>query len=187
MKYLFLDCETTGLIPKKANWDINYLKYPYIVSLSWVLYIDEDLINEQNFIVKPKGYIIPENTIKIHKINNEIAKKDGKNIKIVLEKLRQDLKDVDFVVGFNTYFDTSVIKANILRYNYDIKDFISKLDKNKRIDLMRLTQKYFKKYPKLTELYFKLFREKYNAHNSLSDVEATARCFFELRKIGLII
>ena len=36
------------------------------------------------------------------------------------------------------------------------------------------------KYPRLEELYFKLFQENFDAHNALNDVKATARCFWEL-------
>ncbi len=42
------------------------------------------------------------------------------------------------------------------------------------------------KYPTLSELNEKLFREKVdNAHNASADVEATARCFLELIRIGV--
>jgi len=43
------------------------------------------------------------------------------------------------------------------------------------------------KWPTLEELYLKLFNEKFDAaHNAIADVQATARCFFELIRIGII-
>jgi hypothetical protein len=58
---------------------------------------------------------------------------------------------------------------------------------------MKETVKYCKilssngfKWPKLEELYQKLFNEKYdNTHNAFSDIKATARCFWELKQNGM--
>jgi hypothetical protein len=41
--------------------------------------------------------------------------------------------------------------------------------------------------PSLSELYFLLFGEKLeNAHDALTDAEACANCFFELKRIGFV-
>ena len=43
------------------------------------------------------------------------------------------------------------------------------------------------KFPKLQELYLKLFNKKFEgAHNSLSDIKATFECFYELLNRGVI-
>jgi hypothetical protein len=42
------------------------------------------------------------------------------------------------------------------------------------------------KYPKLEELYYKLFAETFPAHNSLEDVRALKRCYWELVKIKIL-
>ena len=42
------------------------------------------------------------------------------------------------------------------------------------------------KWPKLIELYRKLFSKDFNPHNALDDVEATADCFWELKKKKII-
>jgi DNA polymerase-3 subunit epsilon len=43
------------------------------------------------------------------------------------------------------------------------------------------------KWPKLTELHQKLFNCSFDgAHDALADITATARCFWEMRKRGLI-
>src|SRR5690606_8051357 len=43
------------------------------------------------------------------------------------------------------------------------------------------------KWPKLEELYQKLFNEKFEeAHNAAADVVATTRCFFELIRLNVI-
>jgi len=43
------------------------------------------------------------------------------------------------------------------------------------------------KWPKLSELHYHLFGEDFEgAHNSKNDVAATSKCFFELKKRGVI-
>ena len=43
------------------------------------------------------------------------------------------------------------------------------------------------KYPKLQELYRKLFGKEFeDAHDALCDTEATEKCFWELKKQGII-
>jgi hypothetical protein len=42
------------------------------------------------------------------------------------------------------------------------------------------------KYPRLEELYDKLFNSSFPAHNSMEDVRALKKCFYELKKIGIL-
>ena len=50
-----------------------------------------------------------------------------------------------------------------------------------------IKNKFWFKFPKLSELHIKLFLEDFiNAHNAVADIHATKRCFFELKKIWLI-
>jgi DNA polymerase III epsilon subunit-like protein len=43
------------------------------------------------------------------------------------------------------------------------------------------------KWPKLSELHYKLFRENFEEeHNAAVDIHATAKCFWELRRLGKI-
>ncbi len=43
------------------------------------------------------------------------------------------------------------------------------------------------KWPKLSELYYKLFRTGFKeAHNAAIDITATAKCFWELKRLGKI-
>ena len=46
---------------------------------------------------------------------------------------------------------------------------------------------YGNKWPKLTELYAKLFKTGFEGeHNAAADVEATIKCFWELKRLGVI-
>ena len=43
------------------------------------------------------------------------------------------------------------------------------------------------KWPKLSELHYKLFGSDFEeAHNASVDIQATSRCFFELKKLKII-
>ncbi|MCP4457898.1 MAG: hypothetical protein GY816_07730 [Cytophagales bacterium] len=43
------------------------------------------------------------------------------------------------------------------------------------------------KWPSLSELHYKLFRRGFDeAHDAAADIQATAKCFWELRRIGVV-
>ena len=46
---LTFDCETTGLPPKGAKWDVNFAEFPNIVQLAWA--VNE---KERSYIIKPE-------------------------------------------------------------------------------------------------------------------------------------
>lgn len=45
---LTFDCETTGLPPKGAKWDVDFAEFPNIVQLAWA--VNE---KERSYIIKP--------------------------------------------------------------------------------------------------------------------------------------
>ena len=52
-------------------------------------------------------------------------------------------------------------------------------------DFCQLPGPYGYKWPRLEELYQKLFGEDFeNRHQALADVRACAKCYFELRRLG---
>ena len=70
--YLFLDTETTGL---PRNYDApssDTRNWPRLVQLSWLLTTSKGkIINKGNYIVKPKGFVIPKASSDIHGISTE--------------------------------------------------------------------------------------------------------------------
>lgn len=185
---LFFDTETTGLPPSKARWEVDYDSFPHIVQLSWIM---GD--KEEDHIIRPDGWKIPEESTLIHGISHERAMDEGEDMAEVLSMFVEDCVVAEMLVGFNIYFDTSVVKANILRTigrnYYDCKADAA-LHKSKRYDLMFKTIKLVRarnsrggaKFPSLVELYNCLFGESFPAHNALEDVKATIRCYNELNQ-----
>ena len=187
------DTETTGVPKKGLKWDEDYKQFPQVVQLAW-------MINGvgKSYIIKPDGYEIPQETVDIHGITTERAIKDGVPFKMAVDEFLDDALTAPLVCAHNIYFDTSIIKANIMRYcgkDYYYEKAEDALFKGKRIDTMMKTIKFVGalrangtpgKFPKLEELYAKLFNETYPAHDALEDVKALARCIPELVKIGII-
>jgi len=189
--YLFFDTETSGLaknysapIDKIDNW-------PRIVQIAWKLY-DKDGINidTQSFIVKPDGFKIDEASIKIHRITEERAYKEGVDLLYALEEFEKVVKRSKYLIAHNIPFDEKVTGCELFRLNK--KNFINDCI---HVDTMRTTIEYCAipskrggyKFPTLSELYKKIFNDYFEeAHDALVDVTALAKCFFALQKLGVL-
>jgi len=191
--FLIFDTETTGL-PRSYNAPhTDTDNWPRLVQLAWQLHDAEGkLIEVKNYIVKPQGFDIPFNAEKIHGISTERALRTGWDLDEVLAQFEADVSRAEFAVGHNIEFDLAVIRCEQHRRNHPSKLGELTVTDTKTDAIANFTQipggkggKF--KWPTLTELYNKLFNETFNeAHNASADVEATARVFLELLRIGII-
>ncbi|MBK9635062.1 MAG: WG repeat-containing protein [Bacteroidetes bacterium] len=180
-KFLFIDIETNGL-PLSYNkhyTDIN--NWPRIVQIAWIICDDKkEVITERCFIIKPIDFDIPDNVVKVHGITKQIALAKGLPIAFVLNLLEEESKDCTHFVAHNIAFDAPIIKAEFLRANveFSLNDKTEICTMQSSIEYCGFTNN---KYPKLEELYFKLFNKKpENLHDALQDIKYTKDCFFEL-------
>lgn len=203
MRTLIFDTETTGLPKTKILDSGNLHLWPHIVQFSYIIIdtILNKIIKVNDFIVKiPTDVTIPEETIKIHGITNEMTK-NGISIEIIMDDFFGDLLNVDLIVAHNLSFDLNMIKCELLRltkgnintdkYNNYFNDIINfkkmYCTMQESIDLCNIEAKYkngnkYIKFPKLSELYEKLFKTTpTKLHNSLNDVAVCARCFMKLK------
>lgn len=191
---LFFDTETTGIPDRAAKWDVDFLQYPHIVQIAWI-----HGCKAENHIIRPDGWEIPQETVDVHGISTEYALEHGEPFASVVDMFIQDCHDAGLICGHNIHFDTSIIKANILRdlgrEYYDANDVESALYKGKRIDTMRPTMKWVDarmsngrlKFPNLSELYSRCFPgESFPAHDALEDCKAVARCLPIIVEQGLV-
>lgn len=188
--YLFFDTETTGL-PK--NWKAaidDFDNWPRLVQLAYVLY-DENgiIISSGDYTIKPKGFTIPEGAAKVHGISTEKANQIGEDLKTVLQKFQNVIDQAQFLVAHNMNYDEKIMGAEFLRNNLpngmDSKPKICTMQGSK--DFCAIEGQFGYKLPSLAELYFKLFNSEFEgAHNALADITATAKCFWELKKLGKI-
>lgn len=188
--YLFFDTETTGL-PK--NWkapvtDLN--NWPRLVQLAY-LEFDKDghKISEGDFIIKPNGFIIPKESSNIHGITQERALDEGKDLKNVLTDFHSLINDSQILVAHNMSFDEKIVGSELLRNGF--QNIVSTKPKictmQKTTNYCKIEGYYGYKWPKLSELHYKLFGFEFQeAHNAMVDINATAKCFWELKRIGVI-
>jgi len=181
---LIFDTETTGLFPNELNWGRDYDQFPHLVQMAWVITDDDGKeLDQENHIIQPDGYTIPKESEEIHGISTRQALKEGIHEKVVLKAFLLDARKCDIIVAHNIYFDTSIIKANLLRHNIDRELFNDILYKDKRYCTMIHGQKLLGgKRPKLSELHQELFNEPFkDAHSAMGDVRAVERCYFKMR------
>lgn len=190
MYYLVFDTETTGL-PKNYQAPLDdFDNWPRLVQLAWQFYDgDGNLWEEENLIIKPEGFVIPEEVAKIHRISQERALTEGLPLNEVLQKFSEAIKRADFLVGHNIDFDNNIVGSEFLR-----NSIANQLAEAKKIctmklgvDICRLPGRMGFKWPNLNELHLCLFQENFSdAHDAMIDVRACARCFFEMKTRGLV-
>lgn len=188
--YLFFDTETTGL-PK--NWkapitDLN--NCPRMVQLAFLFYDSSgNKISGEDYIIKPEGFTIPSDASRIHGITTERADREGKSLLLVLQEFNSLINEANYLVAHNMSFDEKIVGAEFLRNKMQ-----NSIATKRKICTMESTTKfcaidgpYGYKWPKLSELHYKLFRTNFEeSHNAAVDINATAKCFWELKRIGKI-
>ena len=188
--YLFYDTETSGL-PKNYKAPVTALdNWPRMVQLAWQqVDVHGNLLQEADFIIKPAGYVIPEETSRIHGITTERALAEGYDLKIILKEFASVIDRSEILVAHNIDFDEKIVGAEFLRTGV-----LHQLHQKQRICTMKqstnycaLPGNYGYKWPTLTELHHILFQSDFEeAHNASVDVSATVRCFWELKKRGVL-
>jgi len=184
--FLFFDTETTGL-PK--NWKASYKdlnNWPRIVQIAWIIAdINGSIIERKNYIIKPNGFSIPEEAMKVHKISTQKALQQGQELDFVLNQFNDCVNKSDTIIAHNLSFDLNVIASELFRSNIDsdIMDKEQICTMESTINYCKLPGNYGYKYPKLSELYQKLFHSDFDeAHDASVDIKATFKCFYELIK-----
>ncbi len=188
--YLIFDTETTGL-PKKWKAPISDTdNWPRCVQIAWQLHDDlGELIEHQDFLIKPEGFNIPYDAEQIHGISSQLAEEQGKPLESVLAIFNDALSKSKFVVGQNVSFDLNIMGCEFFRK--EIPTTLNELPvldtcTEKTANLCQLPGGRGGRFklPTLTELHQHLFETPFGeAHNATADVEATTRCFLELIRL----
>lgn len=185
--YLIFDTETTGL---PRNWNAPVTdsdNWPRCIQIAWQLHDAEGrLLEHADYLIAPEGFNIPYDAERVHGISTELAAAEGKQLSDVLDAFSQVVEKAQFLVGQNLGFDVSIMAAEFHRLGRSntLTDMPA-LDTCTEVtaSLLQLPGGRGGKFklPNLSELHGFLFKEPFSeAHNATADVEATARCFFEL-------
>ena len=188
--YLFFDTETTGL-PLNWNAPVSDLdNWPRLVELAWLLYDEEGAaVESRSEIVKPNGFEIPAEAEAVHGINTARALTEGVALEPLLDDFARVVDTSRVLIAHNMSFDERIMEAELLRTGVR-----SNFDKRERFctmktstDLCAIPSRYGFKWPKLSELHQRLFGTiPDGAHAAGSDAEVCARCFFEMKRLGLV-
>jgi DNA polymerase III subunit epsilon len=188
--YLFFDTETVGL---PRNWKApvtDLSNWPRLVQLAYLVYDEKgNLLSAKNSIIRPDGFTIPKDASEIHGITTEIAKARGVPLLSVLSDFKTQVTNSKYLVAHNIKFDEMIVGAEFLRCN-----LANAIARKKRIctmevgtDFCRIIGRYGYKWPSLSELHYKLFREGFDeAHNAAVDIQITAKCFWELMRVDVL-
>jgi DNA polymerase III epsilon subunit-like protein len=189
---LFLDTETTGLPKYSATTPTE--KWPRVVQLAWSLYdTDGNRESRNSFIIYPTDFTIPMASVKKHGITTERAKAEGTSLHKVLPQFNADVEKARTVIAHNVAFDLPIVHTEFVRCrlgtNLLEKDNFCTMKPREIVAWCKIPKAsgYGYKWPTLSELYLQLFEEEFTGcHDAGADVEACARCYFELRKRGII-
>jgi len=187
---LFFDTETTGL-PRNYKAPVTDLaNWPRVVQIAWLLTDDGGAeIASAERIVRPDGYVIPPESSRVHGITTERALREGVPLPEVLGDARAAIDKAAVMVAHNMSFDEKILGAEFLRAGLpNVVEAKTRLcTMQAATDFCALPGRYGYKWPSLAELHARLFNESFDgAHQALVDVRACARCFVELRRLGVM-
>ncbi len=183
MKIFVFDTETTGFINKK-NPSLD--AQPKVVQFAGILGSLENgtytEIEQINMLFNPE-IPIPFAASQVHHIY-DIDVKDAPKISEQIDAVMSMINQADVIVGHNIEYDEQMILLELKRlekeYLYQPQQVVCTMKTSVDFCALQWNGARFK-YPKLWELHKKLFDEYFiGAHDAMTDVQATLRCFIEL-------
>jgi DNA polymerase-3 subunit epsilon len=191
--YFIFDTETSGL-PKYRTDEYQQLDvFPRIIQIAYIVFDEsEGMVKSDSSYVNVSVPIDP-GAFKVHGIHQKKLQQFGKPPEEMYAHIAEEIEKAKVIVAHNQGFDVPILKSELFRIGYDVE----KIFRNKPvICTMESTTKFVGlkrkngsglKYPKLTELYGKLFYDNTNirikqAHDAGGDVLILAKCFLELSR-----
>jgi len=203
--FVFVDTETTGLIPEVRNKYGQVCGYvnprnkvvyenARLISISYMITdgMNNTIMEPKHLYVKPYDFEIPSNSTKLNGITKEYAFEHGSHLKTVMTEFENDIKNhnVTYFVAHNVLFDAYIVMNTALRRGWTSDPLLLHLEHRmnyyctcKRKD--PITKKLI--FPKLKASVIKFLKEvPVGLHNALNDMIYCKRLFFELRSQNLI-
>lgn len=190
MRILVFDTETTGLPQGKNPSIYDTDKWPHVIQLSWIVYdtVASDYTELEDTLVRTP---VPPSadSERIHGITYSMAKRTGVPIRDALTSFDIALRSSDIIVGHNVSFDKRMLIVESIRLGMRLS-FSTEYGRKPEFCTMKNYVRFcaieavgekgdkYLKYPRLSELYRKLFNEDAtNAHNAMADVIMCLRCY----------
>lgn len=184
---LIFDTETTG----KALFGSppNDPRQPRLCQLACALYDDGGIpIARVALLVRPDGWQVPNEAQSIHGHSTDKLNRYGVPIGTTIRLFQHLAQSADIIVAFNIDFDRLIIRSEIARFqklSTDPFDHRCRCAMLEAKDHCKLPGQYGDfKWPKLSEAHQHFFGKPHDgAHDALADVDATARVWFEMRRL----
>lgn len=154
-----------------------------IIQLAYIVYTDDNQeVKRVNRYVKDR--FADSRSTQLTKITTDMLKKQGVNFRDILIEFVTDLQDVKSICGHHLHTDIAKIRANMVRYKFRTeKDLFEHLQIQDTSTLYRQLNGKGRSIT-LTDMYKELFGKNIiDAHDALSDVEHTAKCIVELKRL----
>jgi DNA polymerase III epsilon subunit-like protein len=188
--YLVFDTETTGL---PLSWqapasDVD--NWPRLVQLAWEGFDARGRKTlARSYVIRPDGFSIPRDAERVHGISTSVARRKGVPLAEVLGAFTRPLTAASVLVAHNFKFDANVLGAEFHRLGhrdpFRRKTHVCTMEA--ATEYCALPGPYGYKWPRLAELYLILFgRRVREAHEAAADVATCSRCFFELKRLGIV-
>ena len=171
-------CESNGLINYREPSDRD--NQPHLVRLSAVKTIDGEVIGGFDAIIKPDGWIIPNETIAFHGVTQSHANGQGKPEKEVINKFLKFCEGSTLITS-SKYFNKRMIRIATKRYCHisvsdawnDNEDHYCVISQaKKKMGMKKLT----------LEEAAKTYEFEYHKGDSMLDAETTAKIYFLINK-----
>lgn len=199
MTYLFFDTETTGLPDQRMP--PSHESQPHICQLA-AIEVDSErrTMTEINFLIRPNGWVIPEQASAVHGIHQSAAERYGIRIEGAIAIMRRLITRSKVIVAHNVEFDAWMLRRELSNLGgADVWDWgggkefctmtaatdIVKCPPTERM-LARGTTGF--KKPNLQEAYRHFFGCDFEgAHDAMADVRACRDVFFKLLDEGVAV
>ena len=195
--FLCYDTETSGL-PMKHLPDAHPTQ-PYLVELGCLLMgYDGREHASARLIVRPEGWVVPETAARVHGIDTAFAAAVGVPMALAVATWVNLRSRAHVLVGHNLEFDRRVMSIAMERLQRrpttagpavwhctkELAAVLVNLPPTPKMVAAGFTKP---KPPTLQELHRFLFGEEFaGAHSAMTDARATARCYLELVKRGVV-
>jgi len=194
---IIYDTETTGLPlwsePSESPEQPHVLQYAGIL-----LGPDGTELKRYEALVKPNGWVIPEDSIKIHGITMERAMDEGISEIDALEGFLILWGEAAYRVGFNEMFDRRMLRIAIKRHGHGYGPEQGQGPRDIQSDHWNAAPDYccmwagkydmgVRKLPKLSEaLLHYTGEEQAAAHSAMGDAIDTKKIFLKQRERGIV-
>jgi len=139
--------ETNEPVSKK-----NMFEFSRLIQLKYLVgFYENDNFNEEikeKYTITPKSINFNKNAVSVHGISYKKAVKKGHDNVCVMNKLKNNLKGVQIIIGHNLHFHLKAIQVELFRtcVNIDFNNYIlidlMDFDRDDNISLINLAKKF---------------------------------------------